>query len=220
MATPWTAQFHIVNGVAQEKSSSIGVFKNSGPTKKSFLYTIADAFNTKDPEPITGEVVGNIEVEFKRGGPSVTAALTSAINSTNNQLVKMNAGKDRDETPRAGISCAALTGSELYIAQAGPSLAYIYSDEKIRRVTPSSTKGGVIDIDDAVGASGNIHINLQRHEMQDGDIVLLASPSLASLISNDELAIILTAEPDQAIQRVFLVAKKVESFSAVLLTLV
>ncbi len=56
--------------------------------------------------------------------------------------------------------------------------------------------------------------------MQDGDIVLLASPSLASLISNDELAIILTAEPDQAIQRVFLVAKKEENFSAVLLTMV
>lgn len=220
MATPWTAQFHIVNGIAQEKSSSIGIFKNAGPAKRSFLYAIADAFNTKDPEPITGEVIGSIEGEFKRGGPSVTAALTSAINATNGQMLKLSAGRDREEAPRVGITCAALTGSELYIAQAGPSLAYIYSDEKIRRVTPSATRGGVIDIDDAMGASGNVHINLQRHEMQDGDIVLLTSPSLASLISNDELAIILTAEPDQAIQRVFLVAKKEENFSAVLLTMV
>ncbi len=220
MASPWTAQFHIVNGVAQEKSSSIGIFKNSGPAKRSFLYAIADGFNTKDPEPITGEVISNIEAEFKRGGPSITAALTSAINATNGSLLKLNAGRDHDETPRVGVNCVALTGNELYIAQAGPSLAYIYSDEKIRRVTPSTTKGGVINIEDAMGASGNVHINLQRHEMQNGDIVLLASPSLASLISNDELAIILTAEPDKAIQRVFLVAKKEENFSAVLLTLV
>ena len=150
LATPWTAQFHIVNGVAQEKSSSIGIFKNSGPAKRSFLYAIADAFNTKDPEPITGEVIGNIEGEFKRGGPSVTAALTSALNATNAQLLKLGAGHDRDETPRVGISCAALTGTELYIAQAGPSLAYIYSGETIRRVTPSTTKGGVIEIYDAI----------------------------------------------------------------------
>ena len=218
MPTLWTSQFHIANGAAHEKSSSIGIFQNTGPSRKSALYVLTDTYNTDKPDDLNAQVVGAIEREFRRAGLSVTSALTSAINAAHTTVTSANAGKEADHLPMAGVTCAALTNKELYIAQAGPSLGYIYNGEKIRRYTPPSITGDVSG-EDAIGVARSLSINLQAHQLNGGDVLLLSSPRLSSLISNDELAIILTAEPDKAIQRVYLIAKQEENFSALLVAM-
>jgi serine/threonine protein phosphatase PrpC len=182
------------------------------------MYVLADAFNAANADQVTGQMLNSIDSEFKRSGPSITTALTSALNATNSLMLKLNAGLEEEKAPKAGVTCAVLTRSELYVAQAGPSLAYLYSGERIKKWMSSSVPSAY-SREEAIGSAPNIHVNLQRHDMREGDVLLLASPSLGGMISNDELAIILTAEPDQAIQRVYLIAKKEENFSAMLVAM-
>ncbi|MBI2866840.1 MAG: hypothetical protein HYX97_00725 [Chloroflexi bacterium] len=218
MATPWFAQFHISDGQAVEKSGWIGVFEKAGASRKAALGVVADVAEGDADEEVAASLVQTIAKEFSRGGPTVTSALTTAMHSAHSQLKARNGAKEWESRMYAGVTCGALQGSDLYLAQAGPSLAYIYSDDRIKRCLPPYNVKQ-IQTRESLGAPRDIQVHFQHQQMRDGDLLLITSPSLNQLITNDELAIIMTSEPDKAIQRLYLVAKKTPGFSALLMAL-
>jgi serine/threonine protein phosphatase PrpC len=214
MPKVWTAQFSIEQGQAKEKSPFIGVFDKTGPTGRAGLYALMEIANSSAAEAVAGELLKTVEREFRRSTLSVTSALTGALNTAHAQLRAQNSGKDLADRTYAGTSCAVFQGNDLYVAQAGPTLAYVYDGDVIKRHVPPNTI-----LQEAVGIANNLRIQLHRHPAEAGTLVLLAAPSLAQLVTTDELVVILTSEPDTAIQRLYLVARKSEGFSALLLAL-
>ena len=219
MPKPWTAQFSVSHGQAVEKSPSIGVFSRAGPSRQADLYVLANARNTPDVARVCQEIVETVAKEYRQSTFSTTSALTAALNTIHGQLKARNSEKDLEERLYAGVTCAVLQVNDLYLAQAGPSLAYVYTGEHIKRHLPPYNVNEM-NLRDALGIAKNLRIHLQHHRMLEGDLLLMASPSLGQLVTDEELVIILTSEPDKAIQRLYLVAKQEEDFSALLVAFV
>ena len=216
MPNPWTAQFHIQHGDAVEESPHIGVYGKAGPSGRASLYVVAEAGNSPDSDAFCGQLVGTVATELRLGGLSATSGLTSALNTAHAQLQELNRETDSGEQMFAGASCAVVQGNDLYLAQVGPSLTYVYSEDRIKRHVPPYNVREV-NISESLGIAKEPKVHLQHHAVKAGDIVLLASSSLGQLLTSEELVVILTSEPDQAIQRLYLVARKEERISALLL---
>lgn len=118
-----------------------------------------------------------------------------------------------------------LLDRDLLVAHVGDSRAYRYRDGRLERLTQDQTMAqaladaGVISAEDvkshrqrhiltgALGAkSGAPRVQLGRHDLRDGDRVLVASDGLTELVPDERIAGILSRESDPAAASAALVA--------------
>lgn len=118
-----------------------------------------------------------------------------------------------------------LLDRDLLVAHVGDSRAYRYRDGRLERLTQDQTMAqaladaGVISAEDvkshrqrhiltgALGAkSGAPRVQLGRHDLRDGDRVLVASDGLTELVPDERIAGILSRESDPSAASAALVA--------------
>jgi protein phosphatase len=163
-----------------------------------------------------GEVASKLAVEeFQRDLPddgSAEERLTERIKSANRRIYELS----RSEQELAGmgttLTAAYLDDSDLAVAHVGDSRAYIFRDGTLGRLTQDHSLVGFLIaqgklteeqaaehpqrsiITRALGIEGDVEVDTWSYPVRAGDVVLLCSDGLTSMIDEKQIAAILQAE--------------------------
>ena len=112
----------------------------------------------------------------------------------------------------AGITAAIVNGSVVYLAQCGPSLAYLRRNDRLERL---------VAVDPAANVpfgEGELEPAVRRLDLAAGEIVLVASQSLSELVDDRTLAMMLDRGHDEALPELYLLARDLQDFALYLIS--
>jgi protein phosphatase len=153
----------------------------------------------------------------------IPTALQSAVHQASDaiRLASQTKGFERDGAQDIGTTCVAAVLHEwsLYIANVGDSRAYVLRDGRLRQVTRDhSLVAQLIERGELTHAEARTHpqrsliyralgfpdteVDLFVEPVQDGDIIVLCTDGLCSVVEDEELgAIALGYPPSESVQR-------------------
>lgn len=121
-------QLHLVRGVRQEETSTVGVFEPRFLLRRQdpgILFILIDLLGEgPDDEVLLRELMETIQHAYEQETGSITRRLREALTAANQCLRAWNRER-KDGRQAAGITCATLVRDGLYLAQAGPALAIV-----------------------------------------------------------------------------------------------
>ncbi len=165
-----------------------------------------------------GEVASRIAVEaFEEGLPdsgSPEERLATRVREANHQIYE----RSRADRGRAGmgttLTAAYVDDAHLAIAHVGDSRAYMFRDGSLQRLTQDHSlvdelvrRGKLTEeqaaehpqrsiITRALGPEPDVEVDTWTYPVRAGDVVLLCSDGLTSMISEDKVSAVLAAHPD------------------------
>lgn len=177
-------ELHIVNGQRQSAMSFSGAFtaprRGARGRQGDMLFILADA---SGQTPLISEVIDRIQQAYWHTPGSVTAGLRTAIETGNDWLVDNN--RSAPAATRTGVTCAVLRGSEIFIAQAGPSCAYVAHQGRLERFPSGDAARGNLP---PLGVARAVEVRFSRADLHPGDTLLLADASLATHTPEEAIA--------------------------------
>ena len=152
--------------------------------KSGVLYALA-AIEDDPNEIIARTIVETVGRTFQSTSGSLTARLRRAVQAGSAALLQENLDVVSRSPRSGGVACAVLRGDDLYMAQAGTTVACICRRGALDRLPDS-------DPDEPSGrAFGRRHdpdVRLTYHTVKPGDSVMLADAGLVKQASDDILA--------------------------------
>lgn len=183
----------LVAGVRQERVTNVAAVKPARAilrkSKKESLYIILEV--TGDPvgrDQIYREMIRIIGEEFFQFQGSVTAKLHQAIGAANSYLLQENLKSLPHEQRAGGVTCAVLREGNVYIAQAGPTAAYVSYQGKLSSFPETPPTELTAEEATPLGFKRGMPMRLYRSKVGIGDVILLTSGSLAQQVSQEQLA--------------------------------
>jgi serine/threonine protein phosphatase PrpC len=151
-----------------------------------------------------------LDVELSFEGNRIQTALKLA----NKKVFK--AADNREEYTGMGttVVAALAVGKMLTVGSAGDSRCYLLRDGVLKQLTTDDSwvsaawAEGILNAEEierhplrnvitrAVGAKETLEVNIVEQELQDGDLALLCSDGLHSMITNDQILKVLTPLPE------------------------
>ncbi len=191
LATLQIREFHVLSGEVRPSGPYISTAyaKELGHAS---AFVVVEPVGTAD-DALVEQAIDVLTRSFQRQNLSLTGAILRCLQAMQDGLLDWNRVSLRDQRAGLGVSCLVVRGSEAYLAQTGPALAYMKTGATFRRFISDSDKPplGFVDAVDPV---------LSRHTLTAGDVVVLASSSL-SYRGNDEISTALSLPPDEAMHR-------------------
>ena len=176
-----TAQLAVQDGSALDEAVVPGLLTQSAPPKaargreRDFLFvhlTLTGA--REETADLAGQLAEGLGKRFFAAAGSVTSALRRAVLETNEQLLRHNLSNKKSH--EGALSCAVLHGAELYTLQVGEGLAFLGHNFGVERL-PARPAQHLTPL----GRSAGIDIRFAYHQLQNGDMMLLADPRLGHL---------------------------------------
>ncbi len=210
----WVGRFTVNDGRVEEEGPWLGsLIRQRADDEADELYMLIEAASAESAE-YTAQLVDVIARLYQRDALSLTGALTRALKAAHEHLRDWNAKSLREHQVGAGASCLALRGTDAYLAQAGPSLAYVRTaDGGLRRIAADPP-----DFGSAVGVADPFEPKLTRITLQPGDLVLLASTALDVIAPAEHIGRMLSRGADDALPELYLLCRDQQRFSLVLLS--
>ncbi len=156
---------------------------------KESLYIILDV--TGDPsgrERICRELIRIIGKEYFQAPGSVTAKLRQAIGHANYFLLQENLQSLPHEQRAGGLTCAVLREETVYIAQAGPTMAYVSYQGMLMSFPERSVTELMAEEAIPLGFKRGMPIRFYRTKVGIGGFILLTVGSLAQQTSPEQIA--------------------------------
>ena len=208
----WPGHFGIFQGQVYELGPWQGSFTHPAREGEAIaLYVLAEPA-LPESEEFCGQLVEVVGRLFQGENLSLTGALLRSLRAAHEHLREWNRKSLREHRVGVGASCVAVQDQLAYLAQAGPSLAYHLGGDRLRRLTPQSSEGAA-----PIGSDGEFFPELSRFELAPDDLLLLASPRLASLADDDLVAGILSRPVDDVLPELYRLTRDLPDFSAFLL---
>lgn len=196
MAGPQMLQFYIASGQAWEKGPGIGIFHH---LRGGFwLYTHAEVQPSPGVEACR-RAIHCVESVLREWSLSYTSGLKAALLRAHQEQ------RERDHALALGVTCALLREGQIYLAQAGPTTAYIWSAGRLRVVAQTEAPEVAPQV------------QLLRHHVAAGDVILMASSSLAQLTPLAGIEALLASSMEEAARGLYRLAREEANFSALLL---
>jgi len=189
----------IIDGVWQERASNVGIIEHSPvvPSKhgRGNVYVLVETVGSfPDPAKIQQQIIRIVQECYSTPG-SVTASMRLAIKAANTYLFEENLNAPREERGIAGVTCVVLKDRDAYLGQCGPAVLYHVGKGQFQRLPPESTwltSKTLQDVDvgkqPPIGLRRDIEPELSHVHVREGDVLILASTSLAKLASDEEIA--------------------------------
>lgn len=208
----WVGQFTIVRGQPQEQGPCLGLF----PAKRADGEAV-DLFILAEPalpgsEAFSRQLIDAVAELFQREHLSITGGLVRALRAAHQTLLDWNRRSLREHQVGAGVSCLAVRNGLAYLAQAGPSLAYIWTGDSLEQIKP--------ELEDAVrplGMGERIYPEFHRIELKDGMMIILCSPSLSDVLDLAALTEVLKRGSEEAMMELYALTRHMSDFSLLLL---
>ncbi|HEY5427749.1 MAG TPA: Stp1/IreP family PP2C-type Ser/Thr phosphatase [Solirubrobacteraceae bacterium] len=176
------------------------------------LFVVADGMGGAQ----AGEVASAIAVQaFHQDLPDEGSAeerLTTRIRSANRRIYELSRTEDEHAGMGTTLTAVYLAADDLAVAHVGDSRAYTFRDGALTRLTQDHSlveelvrQGKLTEaqaaehpqrsiITRALGIEGDVEVDTRSYPMRAGDVVLLCSDGLTSMISEEQIAGILAAE--------------------------
>ncbi|MGH2592225.1 MAG: hypothetical protein ACRDGG_01790 [Anaerolineae bacterium] len=169
-------ELHIVNGQRQTTTPRSGVFtaprRGARGRRDDTLFILVDAAGS---HPIIPDLIQRIQQAYWRVPGSVTSGLRAALDAGNDWLIDYN--QSAVAPTRAGITCAVLRGSEVFIAQVGSACAYVAHQGRLERFPLRDVSGGSLP---PLGVARAIEVRFSHADLHPGDVLLLSDASFAT----------------------------------------
>jgi hypothetical protein len=123
------------------------------------------------PASLYQEIVDTLSDTFFGGVGSVTAALRQAIRAANEYLMRYNTRVEGVRKQQAGVTCAVLREEEVFIAQAGSTLAIMGHEGQLERLPPRAS-GQITPL----GVGYGVDTRFYHSWVHPGDVILLSNP--------------------------------------------
>jgi hypothetical protein len=210
----WVGRFCVAEGRVQEEGPWLGSLIRQRPDDDADeLYVLVEPAQPGSDE-YTSQLVDVIAQLYTKDPLSLTGALTRSLRAAHEHLREWNRKSLKEHRVGAGASCLALRGREAYLAQVGPSLAYIRTAEgECRRLAPE-----LPTFQASLGMAEDFAPRLTRIELNPGDLVLLASTNVDAVAPREHIERVLARGADDALQELYLLCRDVPAASIVLLS--
>jgi hypothetical protein len=206
----WVARFVVDHGKVTEEGGRLRTFE-----RRRLDEPDVDLHIICEPEGIKGEELGAQALDaigrlFLQDRLSLTGGLLRSLQSTHQTLLDWNRRSVPREQVRSGLTAAVVSGTLVYLAQAGPSLAYLRRDGVLKR----------LEVDEIIAplGEGELEPALRRFELQPGDVLIGASTSLTTILDDATLDAMLTRGSDEALPELYLLTRDLESFALFAIT--
>jgi|GEM_PF-726399 len=199
----WVGRFCVVDGRVEEEGPWLGSLIRQRPDEETDeLYILIEPASALSAE-FTSQLVDVIVRLYGRDPLSLTGALTRSLRAAHDHLRDWNEKSLKEHQVGAGTSCLALRGADAYLAQAGPSLAYLRTaDGGFRRLQAERP-----DLEHALGVADEFEPRLTRIPLAPGDLVLLASTQLDKVVPAHHIERILARGSDDALPELYLLCR-------------
>lgn len=210
----WVGRFTVVNGRAEEDGPWLGsLIRQRDDDAPDELHVIVEPA-IAGREEYASQLVDVIARLYQRDPLSLTGALVRSLKAAHEHLREWNQKSLPEHRVGAGASCLALRGTDAYLAQTGPSVAYTRSaDGSFRRIEPEHHA-----FEDALGVADPFEPRLTRLALAPGDLVLVASSALDHVVPEAHVQRILALGADDALRELYLLCRDRPDFSLVLLS--
>lgn len=220
VVTPMVAR----HGQLQESLAPfISSFQGRGVHREVQFHALTET-PAADPAPLCQRV----SAAFRRSllsqdRLSLTTAMSRALQEGHQELLKANETEPLANRVGAGVTCLALRDTEVYMAQAGPGVLYLRDAHGVRTLHPLAPDAPQ-DEEGKQGphllgmAPGELPVMLDRLTLEEGQVLLVASSSLASSVSYDGLVAILSASPQEATGKLHMLMQEDPLFAALLVS--
>lgn len=208
----WVSQFGIVGGQTQEETPWVGLFPEDvrSPDSSDAYLIVAPA--SPGSAEFSAELKEAVGTMFHKSKVSLTGGLLRALQAAHEHLREWNRRSMRDHWVAAGVSCAGVRGSEVYLAQVAPASAVFSGNGDVHHLRPS-----LADAAEPLGLYDEFWPEFSRFEMEPGDRLLLLTPALADALPPEELAASLALAPEEVLPSVYRHARSIPDCGAVLL---
>jgi hypothetical protein len=209
----WVGRFCVVDGRVEEDGPWLGSLVRQRPDEEADeLYVLVEPASPIS-EQFTSQLVDVIAKLYGRDPLSLTGALTRSLRAAHEHLREWNEKSLKEHQAGAGASCIALRGADAYLAQVGPSLAYVRSaDGTFRRLHAEQP-----DLEHALGLASEFDPHLTRIPLAPGDLVLLASTQLDEIVPEHHVKRILARGSDDALPELYMLCRDRPNMALVLL---
>jgi hypothetical protein len=189
-------EFHVLNGEVRPSGPYIAASyaKELGPAS---AFIVVEPVSTTD-ESLVERAIDAFIHSFQRQSLSLTGAILRCLEAMQDGLLDWNRVSLRDQRAGLGVSCLVVRGSEAYLAQTGPALAYTKTGATFRRFISDVAKP-------PLGYADAVDPILSRHMLTAGEVIVLATSSL-SQSGNEEISAALSLPPDEAMHRLQVLA--------------
>ncbi|HYM16429.1 MAG TPA: hypothetical protein VEZ14_12810 [Dehalococcoidia bacterium] len=209
----WVGRFCVVDGRVEEEGPWLGSLVRQRPDEEADeLYILVEPASPVS-EQFTSQLVDVIARLYGRDPLSLTGALTRSLRAAHEHLREWNQKSLKEHRAGAGASCIALRGADAYLAQVGPSLAYVRSaDGTCTRLHAEDP-----DFEHALGVADTFEPRLTRIPLAPGDLVLLASSQLDDVLPEQHVRRVLARGSDDALPELYLLCRDRPNIALVLL---
>lgn len=213
-AKTWVGRFCVANGRAEEEGPWLrSLIRQRQDDEPDELYVLVEPATPASAE-FTSQLVDVIAQLYRRDALSLTGALSRSLRAAHEHLVEWNSKSLPEHRIAAGATCIALSGSDAYIAQLGPSLAYARSHAgSFRRIEPPET-----DFEHALGTTDEFAAHLTRLSLEPGDLLVVASSKLDGIAPAEHVERIMSRDADDVLPEFYLLCKDAPEFALVLLS--
>ncbi len=214
----WVNQFGIVDGEVREESPWVGVFPEGGrvdPQEAVDLFVLVEPAlpGSEDYCRDLSEAIGK---QFRERRLSLTGGILHALKAAHDNLRDWNRRSLKQHRVAAGVSCLALRGAaqgwEAYLGQVTPAAAAVLHNGSLARLEPT-----LPDAAEPLGLHEQFWPDLSRHQLREGDRLLLLSSGLATALSDRELAEALRLPPEETLPLLYRKGKEMPHCAAILL---
>ncbi|TEU01676.1 MAG: hypothetical protein E3J29_00670 [Dehalococcoidia bacterium] len=217
----WVNQFGIVDGEVREESPWVGVFPEGGrvePQEATDLFVLVEPA-LPGSEDYCRDLSQAIGKQFGERRLSLTGGILRALKAAHENLRDWNRRSLKQHRVAAGVSCLALRGGaapgwEAYLGQVAPSAAAILHDGSLARLEPT-----LPDAAEPLGLHEQFWPDFSRHQLREGDRLLLLSTGLAVALSDQELAEALRPPPEETLPLLYRKGKEMPHCAAILVAL-
>jgi serine/threonine protein phosphatase PrpC len=181
-----------------ERTGRLGMARSKGD-----LYVLVEAAGSAKNET-ERMLVDLLAGEYDRASGSITAGLRQAIAAANRRLYGANQKALPEMRMAAGVTCAVIRDSDIFLAQAGPALSYVLHQGALHRAPVDSPwlspeRAAAFPYMFPLGKRPEIDPDFFHSPLEQGDSVLLCSVALAQFIQQVQVKEILSRGPASAI---------------------
>jgi serine/threonine protein phosphatase PrpC len=191
-------------------------------SSKGALFVVADGMggHSKGAEASTMTVNTVRTAYYQDASDDIAAALARAVKDAN--IAVYREAQADAESAKRGSTCiaAVLHGDTVYVANVGDSRAYIVRQGQARQISEDHSwvveqvRAGAMTAEEArthekrnvitrcIGMSEAVEVDVFTEQVQDGDILVLCTDGLSSLVDEDEMCrIVEQYGPEESVAR-------------------
>jgi len=209
---PGRVQFKVIEDKAKEGDVGIGVLRQGWPRQRRRLYVLVES--TTDDQEGCHRGVEIIKRTFSQEKLSVTASLTNALKAAHQAFLDENRQRAPEKRVGLGVTCAMVQGNDLFLAQAGSNLAYLFSNRGFQRILPNQREG---EDNNPLGLAEDLHVRLSRFSLETDSALVIASSSLSGLLSEEDLVALMNSGQAGKAHELYLIKQLERWFPALLI---